>query len=110
MQQNNTQDELTKAVLSKAIGCKTCEVIEEYAKEDGDITLVKKKITTKYLPPDMMAVKTLMAAAFQQDDTIPERWYCDNDCRYTSNILCPGECNIRRDSKKLCPHYSGEDW
>lgn len=68
MQQNNTQDELTKAVLSKAIGCKTCEVIEEYAKEDGDITLVKKKITTKYLPPDMMAVKTLMALSGQEDD------------------------------------------
>lgn len=56
------------------------------------------------------AVKTLMAAAFQQDDTIPERWYCDNDCRYTSYILCPGECNIRKNSDKLCPHYSGEEW
>lgn len=70
MQQNKTQDELTKAVLSKAVGCKTCEVIEEYAKEDGDITLVKKKITTKYLPPDMMAVKTLMALSGQEEDDL----------------------------------------
>ena len=55
------------------------------------------------------AVKTLMAATFQQDDTIPERWYCDNDCRYTSYILCPGECNIGEKSTKLCPYYSGEE-
>ncbi len=56
------------------------------------------------------AVKTLMAAAFRQDDTIPKRWYCANDCRYTSYILCPGECNIGEKSTKLCPYYSGEEW
>ena len=84
------RDFLHYAQLSgnKIISANTCVSAEEFAE----------------------AVKTLMASAFQQEDTIPERWYCDNDCRYTSYILCPGECNIRRDSSKLCPHYSGEEW
>lgn len=58
-------DELCKAVLSKANGCESREVVEEYALDDnGDnIKLVKKKVTTKYLPPDISAVKMLLNMA-----------------------------------------------
>ena len=54
------------------------------------------------------AVKTLTAFAFGQDDTIPERWQCDNDCRMVSNLLCPGECGISKTSDKICPFFMDE--
>lgn len=54
------------------------------------------------------AVKTLMAYAFQKEDEIPKMWHCDNDCCKVSNILCPGECNIDKDAKELCPYFIDE--
>ena len=54
------------------------------------------------------AVKTLIAFAYRQEDTIPETWKCDNDCRRSSSFLCPGECNIRNDSNKMCPYFIDE--
>ena len=54
------------------------------------------------------AVKTLIAFAYRQEDTIPETWTCDNDCRRSSSFLCPGECNIKNDSEKMCPYFMDE--
>ena len=54
------------------------------------------------------AVKVLMAFAFRQEDTVPETWRCDSDCRKTSYYLCPGECNIKKDSGKVCPFFEDE--
>ena len=56
----------------------------------------------------MEAVKTLMAFAFQEDDSIPIRWKCDSDCRMDSSIFCPGECNISKTADKMCPFFMDE--
>lgn len=56
----------------------------------------------------MEAVKILMAFAFQQDDTVPERWHCDNDCHMVSDFWCPGECNLSKTSDKICPFFMDE--
>lgn len=56
------------------------------------------------------AVKVLMAAAFKKEDEIPETWYCENDCKMISNLLCPGECNLSNDSEKRCPFYIDEQY
>lgn len=54
------------------------------------------------------AVKKLIAYTFQQDDAIPKMWKCDNDCRMVSYLLCPGECNINKESDKTCPFFWDE--
>lgn len=56
----------------------------------------------------MEAVKILMAFSFNQEDTIPERWQCDEDCCKTSHILCPGECSIDKTSDRKCPFFMDE--
>lgn len=56
----------------------------------------------------MEAVKTLMAFAYRQEDSVPERWKCDSDCRKTSSLLCPGECNISKTADKMCPFFLDE--
>ena len=54
------------------------------------------------------AVKVLIAFSFKQEDTIPETWSCDSDCKRISQDICPGECNINKDSLKTCPYFIDE--
>jgi hypothetical protein len=42
------------------VGFDTSEVVEEFAVEDGELKLVKKKVTKRDIPPDIKAVKMLL--------------------------------------------------
>ena len=66
----DVKKELSKAVMSKANGCEAREVIEEYVfdEQTEDIKLVKKKVTTKYLPPDITAVKMYLGMTQNSTD------------------------------------------
>lgn len=48
------EKELLEALYRKAIGYDVSEIVEEY-NADGDI--VKRKVSTKYVPPDVSALK-----------------------------------------------------
>lgn len=53
--------ESVKSALEKcAVGLSASEVVEEFAVEDGELKLVKKKVTRRDIPPDLKAVKLLM--------------------------------------------------
>ena len=54
-----TQDEILDAVLKRACGYAAQEVVEEYAVVDGSLELVKRKVTTKDVPPDIAAAKLI---------------------------------------------------
>lgn len=43
-----------------ATGLCANEVVEEFASVDGELVLVKRKITKRDIPPDIKAVKLLM--------------------------------------------------
>lgn len=54
-------DEGVKDALVKcAVGFDTSEVVEEYAVDDGELRLVKRKVTKRDVPPDIKAVKMLL--------------------------------------------------
>ena len=56
-----TEKEINGALIKKALGYDAKEIVEEYAeKDDGEIRLLKKKVTTKNVPPDITALKILM--------------------------------------------------
>ena len=56
-----TEKEINGALIKKALGYDAQEIVEEYAeKDDGEIRLLKKKVTTKNVPPDITALKILM--------------------------------------------------
>lgn len=46
-----------KALQKCAVGFVTGEVVEEFEMRDGELTLVKKKVTRRSVPPDLKAVK-----------------------------------------------------
>lgn len=52
-------NEIYEAVVKRARGYSAVETVEEYAVVDGSFELVKKRVTTKDVPPDMTAAKIL---------------------------------------------------
>ena len=53
-------EKLFEAVKKKAIGYTTTENVEEYSLVDGELSIVKRKVTQKEVPPDIAAVKFLI--------------------------------------------------
>ena len=60
-------EKLTKSLLKKAMGYSVDEVVEEYIKDDEELKLVKKKITTKHIPPDISAARALLEKYYNSD-------------------------------------------
>lgn len=52
--------QLLDAVKKKATGYMTTENVDEYSLVDGELSIVKRKVTRKEVPPDIAAVKFLM--------------------------------------------------
>ena len=53
------RDDIFEAVVKRAKGYEATETVEEYAIVDGNLALVKKRITTKDVPPDISAAKLI---------------------------------------------------
>lgn len=51
---------IKKALIKCATGLKSQEVVEEFTVEDGELKLVKRKVTKREIPPDIKAVKMLL--------------------------------------------------
>ena len=59
--QKLSQKELDNALYKKAVGYQTDEIVEEYVyDESGDFKLNKKKITKKFVSPDLQCAKMLL--------------------------------------------------
>lgn len=71
-------DEGIKKVLLKcAVGFDTSEIVEEYTVDEGELKLVKRKVTKRDVPPDIKAVKMLLDgeadASQMSDEELEER-------------------------------------
>lgn len=56
-------EEVKKALFKCATGLSASEVVEEFAMDEGELRLVKKKVTKRDIPPDIKAVKMLIEAS-----------------------------------------------
>ncbi len=54
------EDKLKEALKKCAVGFNCGEVVEEFALSDGELKLVKRKVTRRDVPPDIKAVKMLL--------------------------------------------------
>ena len=63
-------EKLAKSLLKKAMGYTVNEIVEEYVQEENELKLVKKKITTKHIPPDINAARALLERCFTSDDDL----------------------------------------
>ena len=60
------EEEIKTALKKCAVGFGTSEVVEEFSVEDGELKLIKKKVTRRDVPPDIKAVKLLMDGGAEQ--------------------------------------------
>lgn len=65
------EQELKSALCRRAVGFECDEIVEEYVTdENGATVLSKRKITKKYNPPDIAALKFLLDQSNLYDDDI----------------------------------------
>ena len=55
------EEKINDVLLKVALGYQVAEVTEEYAEEDGELKLVKRKKIKKDVPPDLKAVQILLS-------------------------------------------------
>ena len=58
---------LQDALVKKAIGYESRETVEEYVSNEDVLTLTKRKVTIKQVPPDATALKTLLNLTNEKD-------------------------------------------
>ena len=64
-------EEIRQALLKRAVGYESDEIVEEYSTdENGNSFLSKRKITKKYNPPDVSALKFLLEQSAVYDEEI----------------------------------------
>ena len=61
-------EKLNKALIKRALGYSSKEVVEEFSSDDGKLVLNKRKVTKKNVPPDISAVKMLLSLYSQESD------------------------------------------
>ena len=58
---NLSENQIESALKKRAFGYDSTEVTEEYSQgDDGGVRLIKRKVVSKNVPPDVSAVKLLM--------------------------------------------------
>ncbi len=60
-------EKILKTLYKRATGYTKDEVVEEYNVTDGEMELVKRKVTKKYYPPDNSALKAYMELSSNDD-------------------------------------------
>ena len=66
------EDDILGALKKCAVGLETNEVVEEFGVEDGELKLIKRKVTKRDIPPDIKAVKMLIDSGGVDGLTIEE--------------------------------------
>ncbi len=55
-----TDEEIVNALKKRALGYDSQEITEEYQSDEEGVKMVKRKVVTKHVPPDVSALKTLI--------------------------------------------------
>ncbi len=68
MSKKSKRDIMLETLYKKGIGYQTEEIVEEYASEDKGGELLKRKVTLKNVPPDVVALKAYLDMSKQMDE------------------------------------------
>lgn len=61
------KQDVMSTLLKRAMGYTVEEIVEEYAGDEKGGELIKRKVTTKPVPPDVTALKTYIELSKQDD-------------------------------------------
>ncbi len=68
MMNKQSQKKINKALLDKALGYTTQEVVEEYGISGEEFVLQKRKTSTKTYPPDLSALQILLEKSGEEEN------------------------------------------
>lgn len=60
------ETEIKSALIKCATGLSASETVEEFAAVDGELKLVKRKVTKREIPPDIKAVKLILDGSSEE--------------------------------------------
>ncbi len=93
-------DKAVKAIIRRALGYDSKEVVEEYAKDgEGEIVLTKKKVTIKNVPPDVSALKILLDLDKSKDVELLTDEELDAEMQNLLLLLSEENQNIKENKK-----------
>ncbi|MBQ7407817.1 MAG: hypothetical protein IJW13_00870 [Clostridia bacterium] len=72
MEREKIYKKIQKALIKRALGYDFSETVEEYSSDGEQLTMVRKKITTKNVPPDISAAKLLLDGLDNQKNGLIE--------------------------------------
>lgn len=55
------RERVQRALLKKALGYTVEEAVEEYASDGEELRLIKRKVSTRHLPPELTAAKEILS-------------------------------------------------
>lgn len=91
-----SQDDFKSALVKKALGYDTTEIVEEYVGgEEGEIKLTKKKVTTKNVPPDITAIKMLMEESQKPVETMSDEELEEERQRLLKILISDAEKGVK---------------
>lgn len=93
------EEKINDALLKVALGYQVAEVTEEYAEEDGELKLVKRKKTKKDVPPDLKAVQLLLS----ENDTGEYGKWSDEELEKEKERLLEVLRSSEQERKKVAP-------
>ena len=91
-------EKIEKALIKKALGYDSVEVVEEYVTSEGEVILNKKKVTTKNVPPDITAIKMLLGDEKEVVEMSDEELIKEKE--RLMQLLVKGEKTIKRKRSK----------
>lgn len=84
-----------EALLRRATGYEATETVEEFAECDGEIKLIKRKVSTKNVPPDVSAARLVMEAEFSSVTDMTDEQLQEEKLRLL-NIIKEEENNAKK--------------
>jgi hypothetical protein len=95
-----SNQQLKKALIKRAMGFDAKEVIEEYVGEEDGVKLTKKKVTYKFIPPDVTALKLLIEGEDEDLSTLSDEELIREKERLLKSLRISEELNKEKEIDK----------
>ena len=97
-------EKLDEALFNRAIGFSKDEVVEEYGMVEDKLTLIKKKLNSKYYPPELKAIEMLMEKYNLNNDNMYDNYNLqelEQEKERLLKLLNKAEEKSKKDAKKI---------
>jgi hypothetical protein len=82
--------DIRQKLIEKAEGYSVKEIVEEYGDVNGELVLLKKKITHRFIPPDVSLIKLLLEDETNENDDLSK--YTEEELKKMLKLLVLEGC------------------